>query len=82
MAKKTLADTLLNSLLKFLWMAGHPDKKNDYFIVVKVSLNNSRRKINGSIFEPSQNPMHMPALVIVSYDEFLSHLTIPPEFLF
>ena len=36
--QKTLADILLNSLCKFLWMAGHPDKKNDYFIVVKVSL--------------------------------------------
>ena len=28
----------LNSFSNFLRMAGHPDKKNDYFIVVKVSL--------------------------------------------
>ena len=28
----------LNSFSNFLWMAGYPDKQNDYFIVVKVSL--------------------------------------------
>ena len=35
--------------------------------------------MNGSNFEPSQNQMHMLARVIVSFHDFLSHLTIPPE---
>ena len=34
-------------------------------------------KHNGSNFEPSRNQMHMLASVIVSFDYFLSHLTIP-----
>ena len=34
--------------------------------------------MNGSNFEPSQNQMHMLARVIVPFDDFLRHLTIPP----
>ena len=34
--------------------------------------------MNGSNFEPFQNQMHMLARDIVSIDDFLSHLTIPP----
>ena len=34
--------------------------------------------MNGSNFEPSQNQMHMLARAIVSVDDFLSHLIIPP----
>jgi len=35
-------------------------------------------KINDSNFESSQNQMHMLARVIVSFENFLSHLTLPP----
>ena len=34
--------------------------------------------MNGSNFEPSQFQMHMLARDIVSIDDFLSHLNIPP----
>ena len=34
--------------------------------------------MSGSNFEPSQNQMQMLARDIVSIDDFLSHLTIPP----
>ena len=36
--------------------------------------------MNGSNFEPSQFQMHMLARAIVSLDDFLSHLNIPPVF--
>ena len=36
---------------------------------------------NDSNFEPSQNQMHMLVRVIVSFDDFLSRLTIPPVWL-
>ena len=45
--------------------------------VIEV-INISRREMNGSNFEPSQNQMHMLARVIVPFDDFLRHLTIPP----
>ena len=44
----------------------------------KHVINISRIKMNGLNFEPSQNQMHMLSRVISSFDDFLSHLTIPP----
>ena len=38
----------------------------------------NKAKMSGSNFEPSQNQMHMLARVMVSFDDFLSQLTIPP----
>ena len=38
----------------------------------------NQRKMNCSNFEPLQNQMQMLARDIVSIDDFLSHLTIPP----
>ena len=40
----------------------------------------NKGKMSGSNFEPSQNQMHMLARVIVSPDDFLSHLKVPVNF--
>ena len=48
----------------------------------EMAQNSKRNWIRGnydSNLEPSQNQMHMLARVIVSFDDFLSHLTILPE---
>ena len=37
----------------------------------------ARLKFNGSIIKPSQNKMHIQSRDIVSFDYFLSHLTLP-----
>jgi len=49
-------------------------KKNTW----SVFRGENKGKMNGSNFEPSQNHMHMLACVMVSFDDFLSHLTILP----
>ena len=37
----------------------------------------NKGRMNGTNCGPSQNQMHMPARVIVSFGDFLSHFTIP-----
>ena len=37
-----------------------------------------KEKLNSSNFEPSQSYMHMPSRVKTSFDDFLSHLKVPP----
>ena len=53
----------------------HSGKKarDQYFPETK-----KKEKMSGSNGEPSQNQIHMLVRVMVSFDDFLSHLTIPP----
>ena len=37
-----------------------------------------KEKLNGSNFGPSQDFMHMPSRVNISFDDFLGHLRVPP----
>ena len=74
-----MAQILFASNSSFLRILSHlvifELKKVSHFGKTHV-INISRRKMNGSNFESSQN--QMLTSVLVSFDNFLSHLPIPP----
>ena len=63
------------SHLNFFELKNEPLRPKDTWSILR---GRNKRKMNGSNFEPSQNQKHMLARDIVSIDDFLSHLTIPP----